>query len=526
MNDLLEKIAQSTDIAMIMRARGKLFCLARVGLGTTFDLYQVERWLLVKSHPIGLRLLNSGEILIRMKEGIEIMNPEDNSIHMLDTDYIAYDTAYPKNKVEVTATKEFLNIRLENESFSFSAPEGFQRLYLSSEGDKLVVISTVTDALQETKSHIQIWTIISKTMMQTTVSGIVVEAKWSGIYLFLKLNQDDFISVVFVDSNTLEIKKRTGTHVPLELNAELVGVKPTLGGTIITNNTYDWTVSSTFVDGPVIGLVTSTPGSSYSITIMEKNQVTDFILPPYHFEVPHHVEAFMLNTQTRTIPSLRITPLTKSTHNCWAVIFHGGPHDTYQGEWNPIIGTLLVHGWNILCPNVKGSTGFGKAYAQLQGNWGIEDLEDALTSTTYALAQTSKVVVIGMSYGGYLAALVGTQLGTQVLGFVGINGIYSPSELSKSVPPLVGEWLQREQVTYRTPDAVKLSNRYTRGLLIHALNDEVAPANQAIALAEAIALKGGQVESMWIEGEGHTITNPVNAKEALEKIVEFVGEDH
>jgi dipeptidyl aminopeptidase/acylaminoacyl peptidase len=129
-----------------------------------------------------------------------------------------------------------------------------------------------------------------------------------------------------------------------------------------------------------------------------------------------------------------------------------------------------------------------------------------------------------MSYGGYLAALVGSRLGSQVLGFVGVNGIYSPAELLTSAPPLVQAWLHREQITSQTPDAVKLVNSSTRGLLIHALNDQVAPAHQAHALAQAIARKGGKVDALWIEGEGHTIANPIHVREALESVIHFIEE--
>jgi predicted esterase len=524
MADLL-RIAQATDILSIVRAKGRLFALARVGPDATFGLYSIEGWHLIQNPVKGVRRLNTQEILIRTEEGLELFDPHDATLQKLDPTYIAYDSTCVKDKViKVTATNKAITVQSDGDCFSFATPQDFQRLSLSLNADKLAVISMPTATHEAPQSCIQVWTIASNTMASTLVSGFVIEAKWIDHCLFLKLNQDDYLSVVSIHGDTLKINSRVGDHVPLEVDAEVAGVKPSPGGTEIDGVLHEWTASSACVDGAITALVTSSPGSSYAITLMEHHQIKEYIKPPYHFEIAHTEETVMLDTRTGTMPSLKITPLTRSNHNNWAVVFHGGPHDTYQGEWNPLLATLLSYGWTILCPNVRGSTGFGKEYAQLQGQWGIADLEDALVSTAYALKHASQVVVIGMSYGSYLAALVGCQLGKEVMGFIGSNGIYSPAELLNSLPPLISAWLQREQVSSKTPDAVELANSSTRGLLIHALNDTVSPVQQAQALAQSIKAHGGQVETLWIGGEGHLITDPINVKEAMAKIVSFVQE--
>jgi dipeptidyl aminopeptidase/acylaminoacyl peptidase len=279
------------------------------------------------------------------------------------------------------------------------------------------------------------------------------------------------------------------------------------------------------VDGETTALVTSSPGSSYTVTLVERQQITESLKPPYHFEIAHVVETLLIDTGAGAIPSLKIMPLTKNDQNGWAVVFHGGPHDAYLGEWSPLFAALLSYGWTILCPNVRGSTGFGKAYAQIQGQWGIADFEDALISTSYALAQTSQVVAIGMSYGSYLAALVGCELGSRGVGFIGSNGVCSPGELLNVLSPPVSAWLSREQVTTKTPSASQRTNSSTRGLLIHALDDTVSPVEQAQTLAQSIKMQGGQVESLLIGGEGHLITDPLNVREALVKIIRFCSGD-
>jgi hypothetical protein len=62
----------------------------------------------------------------------------------------------------------------------------------------------------------------------------------------------------------------------------------------------------------------------------------------------------------------------------------------------------------------------------------------------------------------------------------------------------------------------------SRGLLIHAFSDVVAPKRRAHTLAQAISAQSGREKALWIES---TITNSVNVKEMLEKIIRFVQGD-
>ncbi len=63
--------------------------------------------------------------------------------------------------------------------------------------------------------------------------------------------------------------------------------------------------------------------------------------------------------------------------------------------------------------NYRGSTGYGRAYReQLQGRWGIVDVEDAISGADFlvreGLADRKRLVILGGSAGGYtvLRALI------------------------------------------------------------------------------------------------------------------------
>jgi dipeptidyl aminopeptidase/acylaminoacyl peptidase len=87
---------------------------------------------------------------------------------------------------------------------------------------------------------------------------------------------------------------------------------------------------------------------------------------------------------------------------CW---IHGGPTDQWQVEFLPRIAYWWSHGYDILVPDPRGSTGHGREYQQaLQGEWGRLDVDD----TAAILAESHRrgwstpahTVVIGSSSGG------------------------------------------------------------------------------------------------------------------------------
>ena len=91
---------------------------------------------------------------------------------------------------------------------------------------------------------------------------------------------------------------------------------------------------------------------------------------------------------------------------------HGGPEGQARPLWNPRNVALVANGFNVLQPNVRGSTGYGKAYEALDDVRlrmdSVKDLDAAAAWLAEAgIALRDKIGVMGQSYGGYmvLAAL-------------------------------------------------------------------------------------------------------------------------
>ena len=87
--------------------------------------------------------------------------------------------------------------------------------------------------------------------------------------------------------------------------------------------------------------------------------------------------------------------------------FHGGPEGQERPGFNSTYQALLANGIAVFAPNVRGSSGFGKKFVNLDNGVlrknGVKDIEACVARVVGAgLADPKRVGVMGGSYGGYM----------------------------------------------------------------------------------------------------------------------------
>ena len=113
------------------------------------------------------------------------------------------------------------------------------------------------------------------------------------------------------------------------------------------------------------------------------------------------------------------------------VIVHGGPHANADPCLTMLKYMLLKCGYAILMPNYSGSAGFGQEYMKAAvGNIGTKDAEEIVKLIDNVLSNKphidkTKVYVYGGSYGGYMAAIMGTRYSQHFKAAVILNGVLS-----------------------------------------------------------------------------------------------------
>jgi dipeptidyl aminopeptidase/acylaminoacyl peptidase len=89
----------------------------------------------------------------------------------------------------------------------------------------------------------------------------------------------------------------------------------------------------------------------------------------------------------------------------WA---HGGPTSQYMDTVHPQVQFFLQHGYTVLMPNFRGSSGYGREFEDLNNqDWGHGDLRDVIAGADYLKTLESidpdHIGITGVSYGGIMS---------------------------------------------------------------------------------------------------------------------------
>ncbi len=87
---------------------------------------------------------------------------------------------------------------------------------------------------------------------------------------------------------------------------------------------------------------------------------------------------------------------------------HGGPTSQWFDAFYPHIQYFAQQGYVVLLPNIRGSSGYGKEFEDLNNrDWGHNDLQDAVAAAEYLKTMNDvhpdKMAITGTSYGGCLS---------------------------------------------------------------------------------------------------------------------------
>ena len=96
------------------------------------------------------------------------------------------------------------------------------------------------------------------------------------------------------------------------------------------------------------------------------------------------------------------------------VLVHGGPTGVWSERFNAWGQLLAARGFAVLCPNIRGSSGYGHEFMVMnRKDWGGGDFKDIMAGLDFmisrGIADEGRLGIGGWSYGGYMAAWAVTQ---------------------------------------------------------------------------------------------------------------------
>jgi dipeptidyl aminopeptidase/acylaminoacyl peptidase len=221
------------------------------------------------------------------------------------------------------------------------------------------------------------------------------------------------------------------------------------------------------------------------------------------------------------IEGLLVKPLGYEAGKRYPLILqiHGGPYGKFGGSFNSRAQIFAAHGYAVLMPNPRGSTGYGYHFTVANvGDWGGKDFQDLMAGVDAVIAKgiadPAKLVVMGGSYGGFMTFWTITQTNRfkAAIGHAGISDWYSFHGQS-DIPGLMEygltgyPWTATE--TYRKYSPMTYVERVKTPLLItHGEQDRRVPIAQAEQYYRALKKRGVEVVFIRYPREGHGIQEP------------------
>jgi dipeptidyl aminopeptidase/acylaminoacyl peptidase len=229
----------------------------------------------------------------------------------------------------------------------------------------------------------------------------------------------------------------------------------------------------------------------------------------------------------RTVPAYVYSPPGDGPFP--AVIFvHGGPTAQSRRQFDPFRHYLVSKGYVVLVPNVRGSTGYGKTYTKLDNlDLGGGPLQDVVHAKKWLVKEAkvdeNKVVVLGGSYGGYMALAAATFTPNEFAAHVDYFGVSDLKSLVESFPPYwaafatfiykkFGDPKNPEHAQYqRDRSPLNFIDKIQRPLLVvQGENDARVKKDQSDRVIAKLKERKVPVHYLVLAGEGHGFSRNEN----------------
>jgi len=235
------------------------------------------------------------------------------------------------------------------------------------------------------------------------------------------------------------------------------------------------------------------------------------------------------------IPAFYYRPAGQDRDLPVVVYVHGGPEGQFVPTFSAVVQYLVHRGYAVLGPNVRGSTGYGKAYTHLDDVRlrmdSVADLRAAVGwLRDHGGADPARIAVMGGSYGGFMTLAAITtypELWTAAVDIVGIANFVTFLEQTgpwrrKLREPEYGS-LERDRDFLEAISPINHLDRIVAPLLvIHGANDPRVPVGEAEQIVAGLRARDRPVQYLRFEDEGHGIVKLPNRIRAYTEVARFL----
>jgi len=325
-------------------------------------------------------------------------------------------------------------------------------------------------------------------------------------------------------------------------------------GDLVDPEQIDPVETPTFPEGVVGGVEWGPDGDQYAITVTASTDntnvhVADVLsgesqrwtnaatagIPRDTFVEPQlvHVPSF----DGQEIPGFFSVPEDSEGELPVIVDIHGGPESQRRPSFRAVKQYFLNNGYAVFEPNVRGSSGYGKAYASLDDvrnrmdsvkdlKAGVEWLQD------HPDADADRIVAYGGSYGGFMVLSALTEYpdlwaaGVDVVGIANfVTFLENTSDWRRSLREAeYGSLDEDREFLQEISPTNNIENIASPLMVLHGENDPRVPVSEAEQIVEDAREQGVPVRKLIFPDEGHGFSKLENRIEAYSAVVEFLDE--
>lgn len=256
---------------------------------------------------------------------------------------------------------------------------------------------------------------------------------------------------------------------------------------------------------------------------------------PCPFEIVHYPSFDTLpDGSPRMIEGVLFLPKGGKPPRGGLIFAHGGPSARTTAAWNADIQIPCHLGYAVFGPNPRGSSGFGKAFEDLNNHdWGGGDYLDYEYGRRYLAERfqlpDNTIGIYGFSYGGYMTNWALTQpeskfaFGIASAGPADLTTTAKGSTVGMFVMGEMGDpevnsdlYRQRSPMTHARELKAPL-------LLVHGSSDNRVPTSESRRFYQLLQELGKEVSYLELPEEGHSIQYLSNQKLYYQTLLDFLS---
>lgn len=200
----------------------------------------------------------------------------------------------------------------------------------------------------------------------------------------------------------------------------------------------------------------------------------------------------------------------------YVLSFHGGPEGQERPGFRSDYQALLSQAIGVFAPNVRGSSGFGKKFVNLDNGRlrfdGIRDIKSCVDYlVTNRIADPKRIGITGGSYGGYMTMVGLTEYpelfaaGVNLFGMVNFFTFFQHTQpwMAAISTTEYGDPVTQKDLLEKLSPLGKLDRIRAATMVQHGANDTNVPVVEAEQIVNHLKSRNVPVEYILFADEGH-----------------------